>query len=144
METVPIPEKSFEKEAEEKFSAKKNLNWGIQKFLEKSDNPGRFLSREEEDALQKRTTYEPKALEEWKEHKYKSKYRRNAFMVFLTPALEFLESNEAENIPEEERKNLLERVNKAMENSLAVKDQPLTKTNINEVENIIADIQKYV
>jgi len=140
-----MKEQPEKKETEkEKFFARKLLERGILQFLQRSDDPGKFLSREEEDELQKRTAYDPKALEEWKEVKWKSKYRRNAFMLFLMPAINFLESNEAENIPKEERKNLLERTRKAIENSIAVGSQPLTKSNVEELENIIADLKKYL
>lgn len=116
----------------------------IEDFLAKSDEPGPILSEEEEFQLSKRAGKDPEALKEWNKHKLETKYRRNALGNPLIAAKLFLESDEAENIPAAEKKELLARVEAAEKYITEVGVKPFTKSDVQLVIDLVNDLKKYL
>ena len=140
METVPIPEKSFEKEAGESEKAlfKKKFDY----FLLLSDDPGIPYS-EQNKLLKLSQKGDKEATNKYLESK-KSKYRTNSLSGALMAAEIFLGSKNVNKIPDIK----LEKLNIEIENARIEiereKEKGFTKETVDKVVAIVEEIKNYI
>ena len=140
-ESTPTPEKNTEKSK----SPKELFKQKIDNFLNRSDEPGKFLSDEEKEIFLKKIDPEdPKSLEEWKKHKMGSKYRMNSLSIPLAAGEIFLKSEEAINVPLESSQELLERIEEAKKLVKEGYGKPYSASDVKKVVKIANDIKKYL
>lgn len=113
------------------------------KFKTRSDDPGEFLSGEEKDKLQEETKKNPEAVRKWEEDR-NSKYRVNSLYSPLLASESFLRSFEADSMPEDAKKELTLRINKAYKDLEISRGKRIEKELVNEVEDIVNQITKYL
>ncbi|MEK7478527.1 MAG: hypothetical protein AAB626_01210 [Patescibacteria group bacterium] len=147
METVPQPEKNAlqEKKSEPspELSILETTKKILSRFLERSDEPGEFLSNVQKDKLSETSGFDPEALKKWEEDK-NSKYRINSLFAPLEIAKIFLTDPESEKIPKEEKENLLKRIQKSLADLDKARGSRISEELVGEAVDIVKEVEKYL
>ncbi|MDO8442882.1 MAG: hypothetical protein Q7S81_01295 [bacterium] len=111
-------------------------------FLERSDEPGEFLSGIQKDKLSEASRFDLEALKKWEKDR-NSKYRINSLFAPLGIAKFFLTDPESKKIPKEEKENLLKRVQKSLADLDGARGSKISEELVGEVVDIVKEIEKY-
>ena len=126
-----------------KFPFSEDTKKRFRGFESRSDDPGKFYSPEEKEKLQKETKNNPEACKEWERNK-NSKYRINSLSAPLMSSELFLTSPEADDISEEIKESLLNKI-KSLEKKIdEIRGKRITKELVDEVEELIKEVSKYL
>jgi len=112
-------------------------------FEARSDEPGEFLSGEEKDKLLEQTRTSPEAMERWEKNR-NSKYRINSLYAPLAATENFLDSPEADSVPQNTKEDLIKRVSNAYAEMDRLKGSAITKECVEEVVDIVNEVKKYL
>lgn len=130
---------SFEgKKEEESLSDKVRKNF--EDFLSRSDEPGEFLTPAKKEELIKESLTDPKALEILEKDR-ESKYRTNSLGVISWVEL-FLSSEDAKNVPIDQKEKLLQRIKKVNEEIAKEKPLGFKKELVDEVVGIVGEVKQ--
>lgn len=136
-------ERVFENQKKELDHTKEVVKKVFANFWKRSDEPGEFLSSVQKDKLSEASRFDPEAFKKWEENR-NSKYRRNSLSAPLMAIELFFTSDESQDIPEAIKEEIKRKMEKAREDISNKRETKLTKDEVNQVEELVREIEKYI
>ncbi len=136
------PERAFENQREKLDHIKNVVKKVFENFWKRSDEPGEDIS-DIKDQLAEQAKTDPSVFARLEKNK-DSKYRANALFAPLAAIDLFLTSDESQNIPEKIKEEINKKMEKAREDIRAKRMSKLTKNEVEEVEELIKEVEKYL
>ena len=139
---------SFEGKEKGRSGKEESLTDKVRKFfkdfLNRSDEPGEFLTEEKKKKIIVESKNNLEALREFEKDR-NSKYRTNSLSV-INWAEVFLLSDESRDVPADEKKELLQKIEDSRQRIRKEKElkSGFTKELVDEVTNIVNEGGKYI